>query len=507
MKRSSKSFSLVRLLCAVCSILAGCLLTVGSSAQTGNFLASNSPLSGGLLMARALRSGTLRLPGITISPTLHAALTCTPAPCVLNNVRASNGSRPVNDSPVAINPKNASQIATAGNDYNCGTLQGFHASGDGGSTFHHSCLLAISGYTGSGDPFVAYDQNNNLFAGGIDCVTQSCSTTSIVISKSTNNGTSYGAPAIAVNPLYTGGIADKPWLEIDTTATSPRVNALYISTTQFDTNSNSTIAVSHSTNAGSTWSPAVAVDSKQTFPTVDQFSDLAIAKDGTVYVTWLRCSSSGSGCGGTSATVLFSKSTDGGNTWIPPVTVGKVNLVPNPCGAFFGCLPNAFDRIGNIPVVAVDNSTAATAGTIYIATYSYNTTTKWMRVQVARSTNGGGIWSTPVVVAPSTAKNDEFFPWLNVSSTGVVGVTWLDRRNDPSNISYQAYAAFSTNGGTSFTNAKLATVSSNPNNDGFGGNFLGDYTGNSWTGTRLYAGWPDTRTGTASVIEVGGYQR
>jgi hypothetical protein len=502
-----KSLFIARLSCALCAAIAICLAASSLAAQGGNSSSLNSPLSGGLLMARALRSGAVKLPGVSIAPLLNASLTCTPAPCVLNNVRASSGSRPVNDSPIAINPKNASQIATAGNDYNCGTLQGFHTSGDGGSTFHHACLLAATGYTGSGDPFIAYDQNNNLFAGGIDCLTQSCSTTSIVISKSTNNGTSYPTPVIAVNPLYSGGIADKPWLEIDTNLASTRVNTLYLSTTQFDTSSNSTIAVSHSTNAGSTWSAAVAVDSKQIFPNVDQFSDLAVAKNGTVYVTWLRCTSNGSGCGGTAATVFFSRSTDGGNTWSAPLAVGKVNLAPNPCGAFFGCLPNAFDRVSNIPVVAVDNSTATTAGALYIATYSYNTTTKWMRVQVVRSTNGGSTWSTPVLVAPSTAKNDEFFPWLNVSSTGVVGVTWLDRRNDASNLSYQAYAAFSTTGGTSFTNAKLATASSNPNNDGFGGNFLGDYTGNSWTGTRLYAGWPDTRTGTASVIEVGGYQR
>ena len=35
---------------------------------------------------------------------------------------------------------------------------------------------------------------------------------------------------------------------------------------------------------------------------------------------------------------------------------------------------------------------------------------------------------------------------------------------------------------------------SNPNNDGFGGAFMGDYTGNIWTGTTLHASYMDTRT-------------
>jgi len=77
-----------------------------------------------------------------------------------------------------------------------------------------------------------------------------------------------------------------------------------------------------------------------------------------------------------------------------------------------------------------------------------------------------------------------------------VGVTWLDRRNDPANIDYEAYASFSTNGGVTFsTNKNLATAASNPLDDGFNGYFMGDYTGNSWYGTKLYMAACDTRNG------------
>jgi len=130
----------------------------------------------------------------------------------------------------------------------------------------------------------------------------------------------------------------------------------------------------------------------------------------------------------------------------------------------------------------------------------------FMQVQVSTSSNGGTSWGAPVHVAPSTATHDQFFPWLTVSPNGAVGVTWLDRRNDPSNLSYEAFATISTNGGTSFaTNKQIATAASNPLNDGFGGGFMGDYTGNYWgRSITLYASWMDTRNGTDCQDEVGG---
>ena len=97
---------------------------------------------------------------------------------------------------------------------------------------------------------------------------------------------------------------------------------------------------------------------------------------------------------------------------------------------------------------------------------------------------------------------------MTVSDSGQVGVSWLDRRNDPSNVSYEAFAAVSSDGGASFgTNIQVASVPSNPFNDGFGGGFMGDYTGNSWYhNRRLYISWMDTRNGVDAQDEVGGIQ-
>jgi hypothetical protein len=137
----------------------------------------------------------------------------------------------------------------------------------------------------------------------------------------------------------------------------------------------------------------------------------------------------------------------------------------------------------------VDNSNGQSAGNLYAVTYNW--TGKQMRVLVATSKDKGNTWGAPVAVAPDSATHDQFFPGLSVSESGVIGISWLDRRNDKLNIRYQPFATFSVDGGSSFsTNYALARKLSNPY---YSPLFMGDYTGSDWAGGTLYATWPDTR--------------
>jgi Neuraminidase (sialidase) len=307
-----------------------------------------------------------------------------------------------------------------------------------------------------------------------------------------------------VGPLL-GALADKPWLELDTNPASPFANSLYVSVTQFAGNNDSQISVSHSRDGGKTWVSKL-VGTRERFPNVAQFSDLAVGADGTVYVTWQRCRANGpaSDCGGTTARMVISKSTDGGDTWSTPILITTANLVPDTCFcAFYGSLPNTSERVANIPAIAVDNSTRPTAGNLYVVFYHWTGTQ--MQVRVTTSSDGGTTWGTPVNVSTSTS-GDQFFPWINLASNGRIAVTWLDRRNDAANLRYQPFFAISTNAGTSFgTNRALSNTASNPNNDGFGGTFMGDYRGHVWVGKAFYASWMDMRTGVCQDV-IGGVQ-
>jgi len=235
-------------------MLASFATPAGASSAKSSHLLPLSPLSGGVLMAQAVHAGKVH-PGHTGTSHVNPALTCSPAPCVLPNVQASEGGSPVNEDPIAANPSNSKQLLSGGNDYNCGSLQGFFASSNGGTTWNHTCMNTLSGASGDGDPGVGYDLKNTAYISGIDSGTPDG--WDIVFEKSTNNGTSWSAPAVAVRPTFSGGITDKDWLQIDDTATSPHANALYISVTQFASNNNSEISVSHSTNGGSTWTTTV----------------------------------------------------------------------------------------------------------------------------------------------------------------------------------------------------------------------------------------------------------
>ncbi|MEO8973212.1 MAG: sialidase family protein [Ktedonobacteraceae bacterium] len=478
--------------------------------RQSNYVLPDSPFSTSVLVAQAIHNGTIHLnhqaPGSATSPDLS----CKPAPCVLPNVQASEGGQPVNEDPIATNPANNKNLLTGGNDYNCTSLQGFYASSNGGTSWNHTCMNTLSGASGDGDPGVGFDSTGVAYITGIDTGTSDGS--DIVFEKSTNGGKTWSAPAVAVKPLFSGGLTDKDWLWVDNNASSPHVNSLYVSVTQFDNSNGTEISVSHSNNGGSTWT-TVGVEGHQSSPTIDQFSDVVTDKAGNVYVTWMRCVANGSksNCGGTVASFMLSKSTDGGNTWSTPVTIGKATLAPDICGGFYGCVPNTNERLSNIPVIGIDNSTGKHAGDLYVVNYNY--TAKHTSVQVTVSTDGGVKWATPVAVAPTTDKHDQFFPWMSVSSTGIIGVTWLDRRNDPSNLSYEAFAATANNVNSLVkSNVQIATKPSNPNNDGFSGMFMGDYTGNTWTPKTsktsmcLMATWMDTSNGTNSQDEVGGYR-
>jgi hypothetical protein len=466
------------------------------------------PYSPGVLVARAIHAGTMHLP-TRAAPREFArgGLNCTHVPCAFPMTQASTGSLPVVETPIAIDPTNANNLIVGGYDFNCAaSLQGFYVSNDGGKTWNGQCGGLVSGANGGdGEPIVGVDLNGVMYGGGIE--TDASGTLDVAVARSTDHGQTWSGLVVSTDLQRMN--SDAPALGIDTNPSSPYVNQIYVSSTQIEPQSNNTtIYVATSADGGSTFT-AVPASPLARFPSLNQFSNLAAGKDGTVYLTYMNCTSGGADkdCGGAKATMYLVKSTDGGRLWSKPVAMGTAVLAPDACDcAYFGSLPNTIAPVSNIPVIGIDNSSGAHGGSLYFV--DYNWTGAYMQVQVAASVDGGDTWSAPVAVAPNTDTHDQFFPWLNVSSKGLVGVTWMDRRNDPDNLSYEEFGAFSNNGGTTFgTNIQLASKPSNPDNDGFGGGFLGEYSGNGWFGRRLVAAWTDTSNGAVAVAEVGGLKQ
>ncbi len=457
------------------------------------------PYSSGVIFSRAVRLGLIHPTARQAAPKVRTNLQCSPAPCVYPNSVAGSGAQPINETPIASDPANHKVLLTGGNDYNCSSLTGYFYSTDGGTTWTSTCGTLVGGSSGGdGDPIVAFDLNGIAYRGGIDAEGSG----GVVVVDHSTDGTNWSTPVVAVTPFFSGGLTDKPWMQIDTSPQSPRKNTIYVSTTQFDNSSDTEITVSHSTDGGATWKQT-ALGVKQNYPVVNQFSDIAVAKDGTVYVSFQRCTANGPAddCGGTMATMLVVKSTDGGNTWSQPMTISTPMLAPDTGCGFYGCVPNTGERLSNIPVIAADDSSNRGAGDLYEIDYSYGT---YCKVEVTRSRDGGMTWSNPLGIAPASDKHDQFFQWISTNPQGIVGATWLDRRNDPANVSYEEFGDFfNPSTGMRSSNVQIASQLSNPNNDGFGGTFMGDYTGNTFAGFSFYASWTDTRSGNAAD-EVGG---
>ena len=108
------------------------------------------------------------------------------------------------------------------------------------------------------------------------------------------------------------------------------------------------------------------------------------------------------------------------------------------------------------------------------------------------SNDGGVTWSAPVPVAPVSATHDQFQSWVSVSATGLVSITWVDRRDDAANVKYRTYVAFSSDGGVTWgQNIPLTGGLSQPM---YGMNFAT----NSWLGSTLYSAYkPLPSSGTA----------
>lgn len=446
-------------------------------------------------------------------------LTCSPAPCVFPNSQASVGQKPVNEPSIAVDPMHPMRLITGANDRNCPGWPltyggGFYTSTDGGATWTRSCSTVPPGYhVGSSDPTVAYDLTGAAYRAGCEAsIIKGVLVLSTVVSKSIDNGMTWGNPVVAVAPSFAGKFvygACKPWVQIDTSPQSPHRNRIYISALQFNFPTSLTqITVSRSLDGGNTWLAPVPDGPAAHFPAFQCCAAFAIGNGGTVYNTWLRCVTvqPQQSCGGGMEDIILSKSLDGGNTWSNPTTVHQVVLTPGDCfmggPPSFGCLPNTNEPLTDYPAIARDNSSGPKSGTLYLVDYTY--VAGHAQVQVSRSSDGGTSWSSPVAVAPRSDQHDQFFPWISVSPNGAVGVTWLDRRNDPANVSYDAFAAVSTDGGHTFANYQLSAKPSNPKNDGYGGNFMGDYTQNAWAGKFLYAAWPDTSNGKTAQDMIGG---
>jgi Neuraminidase (sialidase) len=239
------------------------------------------------------------------------------------------------------------------------------------------------------------------------------------------------------------------------------------------------IMFSRTTNGGQTWSPArdILGLNQNEFTIGNQ---IAVLPDGTLVDIFEDGNGSGRQPSPNQFHQSIIRSTDHGVTWSKVIDIstdGSVAVRDPDTGAFV--------RSGaGLPDIAV-----APNGTLY-AVWSDGRFSGFTHDDVAlsRSTDGGLHWSAPIKVNASPAGVAAFTPAVDVASDGTVAVTYYDFRNntpDTSTLPTDAFAVFSHDGGETFGGEVRLTPKSFDLDlaPRAGGLFLGDYVGLSHVGS------------------------
>jgi hypothetical protein len=251
------------------------------------------------------------------------------------------------------------------------------------------------------------------------------------------------------------------------------------------------IVFSKSTDQGQTWS----LPNKIAAITADinaQGSYVAVDNNGTIHVIWRDFSDN---------TIHYSRSMDQGSTWETPRPI--VNMVPNG-----NTLTNGTYRTPTMPVLVIDNTDGPYSGSVYVAWNDAGTGDS--DILLAYSRDLGETWSDNYTrVNNDTIGNgaDQFFPAMTISEQGWLHLEFFDRRYDPNHTLIGVTYAVSVDGGQNFS--INLNVSDTLFNGDYGGRaywtelqpggdvgFVGDYLGIGVNNHTALLTWCDCRNAT-----------
>ena len=385
---------------------------------------------------------------------------------------------------VDVHPTDENMVFSSANSSNwpVSTIYGtgVYWSFDGSSTWNGNDIPPFG--VNGGDPASVIGPNGYMYEAYL-----TGGSYAIGMAVSTNNGSSW------TNRIVNSTAGDdKEHMMVDKTAGSPYENNLYVTWTNFA--GASEVVLRSSTDFGSIWAPMVNLSGSIT-PTGASFAqgaNVQTGPNGEVYVTY--CVYDANWTDGEDA-IGFSKSTDGGATWVTTRAYDHVNF------GIRGYLSSKGGmRVNSFPNMAVDRSGGPNDGTIYIC---------WPQRSVApagndpdvvmiKSIDGGTTWSAPFRVNDDPLNNgkDQIFPWCTIDqSTGQLLVVFYDSRNVTNNMA-EVYLASSYDGGNSFNNFVVSDQSfAFGPISGFGDSYGGDYIGVAAVNDVAYPFWMDSRTG------------
>jgi hypothetical protein len=250
---------------------------------------------------------------------------------------------------------------------------------------------------------------------------------------------------------------DKEWFTIDRTPTSMGHGFQYQFWTEFFACDSG--GFSRSTDGGATWMNPISIPNGAHWGTLD------VASNGNLFI--------GGGDEGSSFWCI--RSTNAQNPNVTP-TFDQVTTVNMGGTLVFGGAVNPGGLAGQI-FVAVDRSGGPTNDNVYMIASTSSNGSNGTNVMFARSTDGGATFSTAQRVNddPVNPSKWHWFGTLAVAPNGRIDVVWLDSRNAANNLDSQLFYSWSTDGGMTFSPNVAVSDSFNPLEGWPVQNKIGDY--------------------------------
>ncbi len=337
------------------------------------------------------------------------------------------------ESVLAVNPRDPQNLIAASMVFGAHSGVGVYSSSNGGQTW----TRAIHGerrdpvFPGL-DPAVTFDAEGRAYLLTL--------TEGLAAWKSTNGGKEWGEPTVVPGSPW-----DRPWIDTDRTARALMRGQVYVASklpiVVFGHLAQDVIGFSVSRDLGATFSAPRLMLPAPEKELLNVVSALLTLPDGQILLALEVYGPKGLRepvLAGSYTTIV---SNDGGRRFSEPR--------PGPGFHSYGHAREGKSLFGlGGARLAVDDSPSPHRGKLYMAWLDLEA--GFYRVKIASSSDGGATWSQPVQVSRDRSTTDQSNPALAVNGEGVVGLSWNDRRGDPTDRCYQLYFAASADGGATF---------------------------------------------------------
>ncbi|HKP52205.1 MAG TPA: S-layer homology domain-containing protein [Chloroflexia bacterium] len=408
------------------------------------------------------------------------------------NVDASlNNSAAQNETTISIYSANDQRVIASANDYRANLKPWVYLSTNGGTTWTN---YQVPGTTGLfyGDPAMAYGPDNGKAYFSYLGYAAICTPEGgMYVSRSDNAGDTFSAPILLAANVNIGPFArfqDKEYVAADRHPGSPNYRNAYVAWVSYtfaggvncgsaSSQIEAPIVLSRSTDQGISWSVPITVS-----PPISDNNQGAVpvtGNNGEVYLYYVGAATQSQL---NYDAVLFSRSTDGGQTFPFFTRISNLVDIPSP-------LPGTSFRDNPFGAMAADRTVN---GYLYAVWADYRNGDA--DILLSRSTDNGNTWGAPTRVNDDPLANgkDQYFPWIASSEDGLVHVAWHDEREDPNGAQYKAYYTYSSDHGATWAgNIAVSTAPSNPGSS----TFIGDYAGIDAVPGVVMPVWTDIRVG------------